>query len=293
MDRREFLKKTLFLTAGTMIGSKLLASPSDWSELLQTRRKKQVGLQLYSLRNRIGNDVPGTLKLVSDMGYTTLETASYRDGKLYNMDPKEFRKMAEDLGMKVTGAHLGQNYSAEREQEVMDWWKVALDTQVAAGCKYAVQPSFPIGKTLGDIKSYCDYFNKVGALAKQRGLLFGFHNHAGEFAEIDGKVIFDYMIENTDPALVMFELDVYWAQRGGKSPVEYIKKYGKTRIPLLHIKDECAIGESGDIDFKPIFDAAYANGMKEFYVEVERYTVSPEDDVKRSFVFLNSAAYVK
>lgn len=293
MDRREFLKKSLLLTAGTLVGGNLLANSSALTGMAQaSKKKKSVGLQLYSLRDEIGKDVPGTLKKVSDMGYSTLETASYGNGKLYGYSPSDFRKMAEDLGMKVTGAHLGQNYSKENDAKVMEWWKEALDTQAAAGCKYAVQPSFPIGKKMEDIQLYCDYFNKVGALAKERGLWFGFHNHAGEFAEIDGKVIFDYMVENTDPDSVMFELDVYWVQRGGKNAAEYINKYGK-RIPLLHIKDECAIGESGTMDFEPIFNAAYKNKMKEYYVEVERYTVSPDEDVQRSFEFLNNAKFVK
>lgn len=288
----------MLLAAGTMMSGNLLAKSSEWMEEVlgaeaAAAAKKDIGLQVYSLRQKAGQDIAGTLKLISDIGYSSIETASYRDGKLYNLDPREFRKMAEDLGIKVTGAHINQNYSKERDAEIMEWWKTALDTQVAAGCKYAVQPSFPIAKTLDGIKVYCDYFNKVGALAKERGLRFGFHNHAGEFAEIDGKVIFDFMLENTDPKLVMFELDVYWAQRGGKNPVDYIEKYGKKRMPVLHIKDEQAIGESGTMDFESIFKAAYKNGMKDFYVEVERYTVSAEDDVRRSYNYLESAKFVK
>ena len=95
----------------------------------------------------------------------------------------------------------------------MDWWKQALDAQAEAGCSYAVQASYPIGEKLDDIKLYCDYFNQVGAEAKKRGLRFGFHNHAKEFEKREGEVIYDYMVANTDPTNVMFELDVYWAQK--------------------------------------------------------------------------------
>lgn len=287
MDRREFLKTSLLAGAGTVVGAGLLTQCAE-----KTTPKKIIGLQLYSLREAMQNDVPGTLKKAADMGYSTLETAGYDQGKLHGFQPSEFKKMANDLGMKVASAHLGQSYTPETETAVMEWWKQALDAQAEVGCSYAVQPSFPIGETLDSIKLYCDYFNKVGEMAKSRGLRFGFHNHAKEFEKRDDQVILDYMIANTDPTNVMFELDVYWATKGGVDPIAYINKY-KGRIPLLHIKDEQAIGASGTIDFAPIFTAAYDNGMESYFVEVERYTKSPEEDVAQSFAFLQNAPYVK
>ena len=100
------------------------------------------------------------------------------------------------------------------------------------------------------------------------------------------------MVANTDPTNVMFELDVYWAQKGGVNPVDYIRKYAG-RIPLLHIKDEQAIGESGTMDFKSIFDAAYDSGLESYFVEVERYGRTPEKDVAASYNFIAAAPYLK
>ena len=237
MDRREFLKRSVLLTAGAVVGSRLLAEGT-----FSKTPHKIVGLQLYSLRDAMKKDVPGTLKKTAKMGYQTLETAGYGDGKLYGYAPAEFRKMCEDLGMQVMGAHLGRSYTKETDAEVMDWWKQALDAQAEAGCSYAVQASYPIGEKLDDIKLYCDYFNQVGAEAKKRGLRFGFHNHAKEFEKREGEVIYDYMVANTDPTNVMFELDVYWAQKGGVNPVDYIRTYAGL-IPLMHIMVEQAIGE--------------------------------------------------
>ncbi len=288
MDRREFLKRSLMAGAGALVGGSLLMDELS----ARQRGEKIVGLQLYSLRDAMGKNVPGTMKKVGAMGYSILETAGYGDGKLYGYAPAEFKKMAADLGMQVTGAHLGRDYTKATEKEVLDWWRTALDAQAEAGCSYAVQPSFPIGTTLDDIKLYCDYFTKVGELAKARGLRFGFHNHAKEFEKINGQVIFDYMLANTDPNNVMFELDVYWAVKGGVDPVDYINKYAG-RIPLLHIKDETVIGASGTVDFKAIFDAGYANGVESYFVEVERYTSSPEKDVQASFTYLNNAPFVR
>lgn len=295
MNRLEFMKKGAAVAATTVVASVGLAGVvSTLTGCSESKpvSDKIIGLQLYSLRDAMGQDVPGTLKKVADMGYKSLETAGYDNGKIYGYDPAEFRKMVEALGMTVTGAHLGRSYSEAEDAEAMAWWATALDAQKAAGCKYVIQASFPIGEKIEDIQLYCDYFNKVGKMARDRGMRFGFHNHAGEFAKIDDKVIFDYMIENTNPEDVFFELDVYWAVKGGVDPSAYITKYSG-RFPVLHIKDESIIGESETIDFEPIFNAAYANGMKDYFVEVEQYTQPAENCVARSFDFLNVSPYVK
>jgi sugar phosphate isomerase/epimerase len=129
-------------------------------------------------------------------------------------------------------------------------------------------------------------------MANERGLEFGFHNHAKEFEKRDGEVIMDYLINNTDPANVFYELDVYWALKGGVDPTEYINKFAG-RFPVLHIKDESIIGETGELDFRAIFDAAYAQGMKDYYVEVEKYTLPPLNCVEKSYDFLYGADFVK
>ena len=100
------------------------------------------------------------------------------------------------------------------------------------------------------------------------------------------------MLENTDPKLVTFEMDVYWVMKGGCSPVDYMKKYPK-RFQLLHIKDEKEIGESGQLDFKAIFEAGYSIGIKDYFVEVERYNFEPLVSVQKSYDFMAAASYVK
>jgi sugar phosphate isomerase/epimerase len=100
------------------------------------------------------------------------------------------------------------------------------------------------------------------------------------------------MLENTDPKKVCFEMDVYWVMKGGCSPVEYMDKY-PNRFPLLHIKDEKEIGESGQLDFKAIFEKGYAIGIKDYFVEVERYNFDPVVSVQKSYDFLAAASYVK
>jgi sugar phosphate isomerase/epimerase len=145
---------------------------------------------------------------------------------------------------------------------------------------------------LDELKLQMDYFNMIGDLVSASGMQFGFHNHNHEFTKIEDKVIYDFMIDNTDPKNVCFEMDVYWVMKGGCSPVEYMKKY-PNRIKLLHIKDEKEIGASGLLDFKAIFEEGYAIGMKDYFVEVERYDFEPVVSVQKSYDFLAQASYVK
>lgn len=294
MNRFDFLRKGATTAAGALVAAVGLSGVMGamLSSCETPPKAKVIGLQLYSVRDSISNNLQGTLEEVAKMGYNTLETAGYADGKLYGMAPADFRAECEKLGMTVTSAHLGRSWDPEKEAEIMEWWNTALDAQVAAGCKYAIQPSFPIGTTIPEIQAYCDYFNKVGKMAKDKGLKFGFHNHAGEFASIGDTVILEYMIQNTDPELVTYELDVYWAVKGGVDPAEFINKYAN-RIGVLHIKDESIIGESGTMDFQKIFEAAYKNNIKDFYVEVERYTMPPLNSVERSYDYLNVSPFVK
>jgi sugar phosphate isomerase/epimerase len=193
--------------------------------------------------------------------------------------------------MKVSSCHIGRGWNPEQEAEIMAWWTQAIADHKAMGCRYIMVPSIRIGSTIEDVAAICTYFNRVGAMCKAQGITFGFHNHANEFRSIDGQIIFDYMVANTT-ADVVYEMDVYWVKEGGQDPVAYLKKY-PGRFPLLHIKDDDIIGASGKIDFAPIFEAAYAQGMKDYYVEVEKYPLPADVCVQKSFDFLNVAPYVK
>lgn len=287
-NRRDFLKAGAAIIAIGLIGNKLLqASP------IARGTKKAIGLQLYSLRDAMKTDVLGTLKQVSEIGFTTIETANYTDSKIYGMSPSEFKKTIKNLGMKMTSAHLGgPNYTPDKKTEAIDWWKKAIDDHKEAGAKYIVKPSMPIPKTLDELKVWCDYYNTIGDLAADSKIKFGFHNHAREFEKIEGEIMYDYMINNTNPKTVFFQMDVYWVTRGGYNPVDYMTKYPE-RFPVLHIKDEKEIGESGKMDFKSIYETAYKNGLDDSFVEVERYNFEPIESVRKSYEFLKNSPFVK
>lgn len=292
MDRLEFLKKSVYAAAGIVVGTAAVSGLSQLTGCSTTPEKKIIGLQLYSLRDMASSDIASTLEKVAAMGYKTLELASYNGetGQVYGMDPLEFKALVEKHGMKILSAHLACAFEMGKEETALAWWAKAIDVHKALDCKYLVQPSYPGAETLEELKAACDYFEQIAVMAKAKGMRFGYHNHAGEFEKIEEEIIYDYMLANTKE--VIFQMDVYWVGKGGYDPVDYLKKY-KGRFPVLHINDESIIGDSGTIDFKPIFEAAYAGGMEDYFVEVERYTMPAENCVARSFDFLEVASYVK
>ena len=147
--------------------------------------------------------------------------------------------------------------------------------------------------TIEVVEQYCDYFNEIAVITAGASIQFGYHNHDGEFTNtINDVPVFDLMVQNTSPNHVFFQLDTYWVKMGGFDPVDYMKKY-PNRIKVLHIKDKKAIGVHNVVDFRAIYNQAYANGVKDWYVEVEDYDGTPEEDVKKSADYLLNADFVK
>jgi len=265
---------------------------------------KEIGVQLYSVRDLIGSNElydanhADVFSKLAQMGYTTVETCWYDNGKFFGHSPEEFKAELEAAGLSAISTHTASNLE---DNEVAshdfsahwDWWKLCIESHKAIGCQYIVVPGFGIPDTLEGLKTYCDYFNEIGKLCAEQGIKFGYHNHSHEFEKLEGTVIYDYMIENTDPQYVFFEMDVYWATRGGVSPVNYFKKY-PGRFELLHIKDLAEVGQSGMVGFDAIFKNAEAAGLKHFVVEMEGSGVGDIMETCRiSADYLKHACFVK
>jgi len=250
---------------------------------------KEIGVQLYSVRELIGNpelyaaNHEQVFKDLASYGYTAVEPAGFGDGKFYGVAPEQFKADVEAAGMKVVSSHTSYGLSEEQVasgdfSEALNWWKEALPAHAATGMKYVVMAGFRVPSTLAGLKVYCDYFNEIGKLCKENGLQFGYHNHSHEFEKLEGKVIYDFMLENTDPELVFFEMDVYWAVMGRVSPVNYFKA-NPGRFKALHIKDYREVGQSGMVGFDAIFANAETAGLTDFVVEMEG---SSYDDIMRT-----------
>ena len=266
--------------------------------------KKDMAIQLYSVRSLIGKpelyqqNQAKVLKAIADAGFTAVEAASYNDGKFYGVTPEQYKADVEAAGLKSYSSHTGHNLSDEEFKsgdftESLNWWKEAIPAHKAAGMSVICIPAMRVPKTLAELQLVCDYFNAVGKLCAEQGILFGYHSHSFEYEKIEDQVMLDYMIQHTDPQYVFFEMDVYWAVYGRVSPVDYFKTY-PGRFKVLHIKDAKEIGQSGFVGFDAIFNNFDVAGAKAYVVEIERYSY---DDVlqsmKESADYLLAADFVK
>ena len=286
--------KRVFLALAAVVMTFVACSPKE-----QAPQKKDMCVQMYSARSILNKDNYGdVLKEIAAMGYTAVEAASYADGLIYGDEPEVFKQKVEAAGMKVLSAHVSRGLSEEELASgdftaALAWWDKCIADHVKAGMEYLVTPWMGLQKSLHDLQVYCDYLNEIGRRCKAAGLKFGYHNHDYEFKKVEDQVMIDYMLEHTDPELVFFQLDVYWAVIGNASPVDYFERY-PGRFKMLHIKDEWEVGQSGMVGFDAIFRNADVAGLENFVVEIERYK---HDDIlisfKESAEYLLNAPFVK
>ncbi|MDR1257840.1 MAG: sugar phosphate isomerase/epimerase [Tannerellaceae bacterium] len=314
-NRRDFLRNASLLTLGGVLAGKTTKAEAVATRAMKTNAK-QLGLQIYSLGRELYPEAAAGLKKVGQMGYTTIELAGYSaDGKINGIAMADFKKYADDAGLKITSSHLNppvNAYTKDNLQQIKDFWKKATDDHAKIGVKYIIQPGQPSTRSVEEVAYVGEVFNEAGTIAKAGGLIFGYHNHSGEFARVVPggtepivgrprgreqpagiEIIYDGMLRNTDPSLVIYELDVYWAVMGQQDPVAYMKKYAD-RIRALHIKDVAVLGESGMMNFQKIYEVAYANNIQDFFVELEGYRDGTQfEGVKGCADYLLKAPFVK
>jgi len=249
---------------------------------------KPMGLQLYSLRDVIGKDVKGTIKQLTDWGYTKFETYGYNNGQLFGMPSKEFNDYVKSLGARVVSGHYGIDVVRG------DWAKAVADAK-DAGQEYMVLPWIDdASRTPDGYKKIIEDVNKAAEVTSQAGIRMGYHNHDFEFKKVGDKTGFELLLDGLDPKLVSMELDLYWVVRAGQDPEQIFAKY-PGRFEQWHVKDmdkaapekNADIG-SGSIDFKKLFTHAEEAGMKHWYVEQETYPVDPMTSAKNSIDYLKT-----
>ena len=287
MKRRTIFSIVIILTVSSLIVTTFYSCKKG--------PHKNIGLQLYSIRDSIMKDVPGAIAKVHKMGYTFVEPAGYDNGKFYDMEPSAFKALCTKNWLSVLSSHTGQALpdSASRNK-VMSWWDECIAAHVAVGVKYIVQPFMgdEAYRSLDTLKKYCDYFNMIGEMCNTKGIRFGYHNHDKELStKLDGQTIYDFMLKNTDPAKVIFEMDLYWAVEGGANPVDYFNRF-PGRFELWHIKDKTELGASGKMDFAAIWAGAAKSGLQYGVVEVEEYNFDEFTSCQKSIDYLNASDFV-
>lgn len=271
----------------------------------QETNRKDIAIQLYSVKDRIGSfvksdydkDYTSTFKELAQIGYTAIEATGYGNGKFYNRTPEVFKKDAEAAGLKLLSSHCAKplkndelasgDFSAS-----LKWWDECIVAHKLAGFSYIVTPWIGKPKTVKDLKTYCDYLNEIGKKCKAAGIKYGYHNHSHEFSKIEDRMMMDFLLENTDPEYVFFEMDVYWVVMSKNSPVDYFNKY-PGRFTLLHIRDHREIGQSGMVGFDAILRNAETAGVKHIIVELEQISKTLDEALKISADYLLSAPFVK
>ncbi|MES2732066.1 MAG: sugar phosphate isomerase/epimerase [Bacteroidota bacterium] len=282
ISRQDFLKMSTLAVAGTVLTNfEAFGKP-----------QKNVGVQLYTLRNEIPTDLDGTLKKVAAIGYKEVELFGYTDGKFFGKSPKEFKSLLQSLGLSVPSGHYGTgNTNPDSKGTLTNDWSRAVDDAAEIGQQYMVCAYLAPQErtTLDDYKRHADLFNKSAEVCKKNGIQFCYHNHDFEFVTLEGKTPYDLLLKNTDAKLVQMELDLYWITFAGKDPVKLFQE-NPGRFPMWHVKDmeksaERSFAEvgTGSIDFQRIFDAQKTAGLKHFFVEQDKCNRPPLESIKMSF----------
>jgi sugar phosphate isomerase/epimerase len=279
-DRRTFL--------ATLGGAALALATSRRGFPGTTRKLKRVGLQLYTVRDAMAKDVPGTLARVAQIGYKEVEFAGY-----FGKTPHEIHELLEKYHLTAPSSHVSYPDGG-------DGWKKAVAEAKEVGHQYVTVPWTPEEKRQGPDawKRVADDFNQAAKVAHASGLRFAYHNHDYELVKSGDVLPFDALLQYTDPKLVEFEMDLYWMVHGGADPLTYFQRF-PGRFTMVHVKDAMPapaltmtdVGK-GTIDFKKIFawDAAHGAHIKHYFVEHDQ-PADPFASIETSYKYLANLNY--
>ena len=277
-SRRSFIRNSALAAAGVSLFQQNIFAAAKKGEL--------TGIQLYSVRADMKADPLGTLKQLSDMGYRHVEHANYANRKFYGWTVSEFKKILNGFGMSMPSGHtvLDAKHWDATKKDFTNEWKYTVEDAAAMGQSFVISPWLEESKrkSMNDLKAFMDIFNRSGELCKKFGMKFGYHNHDFEFSEkVEGKVLFDIILAETDPNLVMQQLDIGNMLNGGGKALEVMQQY-PGRFESMHVKDEIKATEGhepfestilgkGVVPVKTIIDLGRASGTKHFIIEQESY----------------------
>lgn len=221
-----------------------------------------LGVQLYTIRDLMAEDVAAALDLVASVGFEQVEFAGY-----FDRTPAELRRLLSASGLTPVAAHVGVGQFEDDAARV-------IDHAAEMGHDYVVIPSLPDAeRSLDDYRRHAGNFNRWGEASAAAGVQFAYHNHMFEFDAVDGRLPYDLLLEETDPELVKMELDFCWAEGANADAVRYFEAW-PGRFPLCHLKDfadgrDADIG-TGSVDFDTVLAAAKAAGLRHGFVERDR-----------------------
>ena len=280
MDRRRFI---VAMPAIGFLASKPGRLSVSGQDLVSGRSLvvEEIGVQLYTLRALLSEDVDGTLAQVAEIGYRTVEFAG-----LYGLSPREMRRILDAVGLRAVSSHAGVS-------DIRGDWASFLEGAQELGQDFVFVPSIPESERPPEgLRKLAEDFNRAGEMAGSAGLHFGYHNHAWEFAALpDGTIMMDLLLERTEPRLVDWQMDIFWVVDGGGDPMAYLESQAG-RVTSVHVKDRTLEGRmvdvgKGVIDFARILPRAEELGMLHVFVEHDTPD-APIESVRYSFNALSA-----
>jgi sugar phosphate isomerase/epimerase len=267
LSRRKMLGGSAALGLSTLIAPTIAPAA--------TGPQKQVpGIQLYTVRASMATDVPGTLRAIAGIGYKEVEFAGYGDHS-----PQQVRGLLDDLELKSPSSHV--NAVIIRDDPLS-----LIEMATAIGNDYLTVAwlSPDDRQSLDDYKRWAETFNLAGEVCRANGIRLAYHNHDFEFLSIDGQLPFDILLSETDPALVDFELDMFWVRKAEQDIVNILNR-APGRFTMAHIKDMDEQGNmvevgTGVMDFESILGNEAAIGLRHLFVEHDQ----PSDPFKSAAI---------
>lgn len=245
----------------------------------------QIGLQLYTVRDKLSEDFKGTIEAVAKLGYKGVEFCGFGD-----MSPAELKAFVDDLGISAAGCHTNLDAMINGTGGLYDYCE-ALD------CNYVTTSL--CGEVAKDWKATIQQCIEAGRAAREKGVTFTYHNHAQEFEKIDGVYALDLLYETAAASEVQCEIDTMWVRVGGEDPGAYLRKYAG-RVPQVHLKDVTFVdGQhqftevgTGEIDLDDVFAAAKEIKAEWVIVEQDQSQGDSLDSARISFENLQKGGYI-
>lgn len=252
---------------------------------------KEPGLQLWSVRDDMTKDAKTTIDALSKMGYRSVEGFGYKNGKMFGMPIADFSKLLKDNGFSMPSSHTMfalDSYDI-KTKSLTDEAKRSIDDAASIGQKYVICPWMNEDER-SRITELMPVYIAAAEYCKKTGVQFGYHNHDFEFTKKgpDGRLLIEWLLQDIDPKLVTFEMDLYWVSFAKFKPTDWFERF-PGRWELCHVKDMAKTAKQetvevgdGSIDFPAIFKQSKKAGLKHYVIELENYVTTPMQGVERS-----------
>jgi sugar phosphate isomerase/epimerase len=287
IDRRSLLSTALMLSGYAAIGGCARPAMKSASGMAGKRKLETIGIQLYTVRDMMKADYIATIKMLAKIGFNQLEYAELPD---MPFTAKDVRRVAEGEGLTIPICGFQPEHFFNEFQKVID-----ITGDLGATIAFNGWIHRP-DRTLAGLMKQADAFNGFGDRLKKVGMQYMYHNHDFEFAKIDGdKSMQDVLMQNTDPKLVVFEMDMFWVTHGGGDIVDYLTRY-PGRFIACHIKDRTSGGEmvnvgEGVIDWKTAIAKAKDVGIQYYFVEHDTPAQPIEAGVRTSYTYVRNLRF--